>query len=105
FRPVNLVVTAAMSSAQIATALAAAINAVPGLPVTGAASGSTVTVTAKNKGAAGNDNDLRLNYYGAPNNELVPAGLNITVTAMASGATNPTTGLTNALALLASRPY
>jgi len=48
-----------------------------------------VTFTAKNKGAAGNDIDLRLNYLGTAGGEVTPAGLTLTITAMSAGATNP----------------
>ena len=91
------------TSAQIATALAASINATPNLPVTAAASTSTVTLTAINAGPCGNDIDLRVNYLGAPGGEVLPAGLTYTVTAMASGATAPT--LTTALGNLGSMPF
>lgn len=78
------------TAATAATNLAAAINANLDLPVTAAASTGTVTLTARNKGVNGNYIDLQLNFYGQPNNEVTPAGLTIAVTAMASGATNPT---------------
>ncbi|KWN77062.1 phage tail sheath subtilisin-like domain-containing protein [Burkholderia stagnalis] len=96
---VTLSVTSTQTTAQIATALAAAINAVGDLPVTATASTSTVTITAKNKGLAGNDIDIRLNYRGAAGGETTPAGLALTITAMSGGTTNPslTTGLANLL--------
>ncbi len=91
------------TAAQIATALAATINATPDLPVSATAAGSTVTLTALNKGLAGNDIDLRLNYQGVRGGEALPAGLGITITAMANGATNP--NLTTALSNLGSVPF
>ncbi len=88
----------------LATALAAAINAAnPTLPVTAAAATGTVTVTAINKGLAGNDIDLRLNYLGSAGGQVTPTGITATITAMASGATNPT--LTTALGNLADMPF
>lgn len=98
---VSLVCTPTMTVAQLATALTAAINAQTDLPVTAAVDGTTtskVNITAKNKGLAGNDIDIRLNYRGAAGGEVMPAGLAVTITQMTGGATNPT--LTTALASL-----
>ncbi|MDB5822173.1 MAG: Mu tail sheath family protein [Herminiimonas sp.] len=91
------------TAAQIATALAATINATPGLPVTAAASTGTVTLTAVNKGPAGNDIDLRLNYQGSRGGEATATGMTVTITAMASGATAPS--LTTAFLNLSSLPF
>jgi phage tail sheath gpL-like len=99
----QVLVSAAQTTAQIATAIAAAINANAGLPVTAAATTTTVTLTAKNKGACGNDIDLRLNYRGAAGGEATPAGLALTITPMANGATNPT--LDTALAALGDKEF
>lgn len=92
-------VLSSQTTAQIATAIAAAVTATPNLPVTAAAATSTVTFTAINKGPAGNDIDLRVNYLGTAGQEFTPTGLTYTITAMASGATAPslTTGLLNLL--------
>jgi len=102
---VSVPVTAAETVAAIATAVAAAINAVPTMPVTAAASAGTVTLTAVNKGLCGNEIDIRFNYYGTPNGEVTPTGLQSTITAMAGGATNPSTALTTALGNLGSMPF
>lgn len=91
------------TAAQIATALAATINATPNLPVTATAATGTVTLTAINKGPAGNDIDLRLNYQGSRGGEAMPVGLTATITAMASGATAPS--LTTAFGNLSSLPF
>jgi phage tail sheath gpL-like len=96
-------VLSSQTAAQIATALAATINATPNLPVTATAATSTVTLTAINKGPAGNDIDLRLNYQGQRGGEVLPAGLVVAITAMAAGATAPT--LTTALGNLSSLPF
>lgn len=96
-------VLSSQTVSQIATALAATINATPNLPVTAAAATSTVTLTAINRGPAGNDIDLRLNYQGTRGGEVTPAGLVATITAMATGATAPT--LTTALGNLSSLPF
>jgi phage tail sheath gpL-like len=108
---VPVAVTASQATTSIATAVAAAINAITSLPVTASASTSTVTITAVNKGLCGNDIDVRFNYIGPSNNEFTPAGLTYTQTGTASGsgyllaggATNPT--LTTALSNLGSQPF
>ncbi|HHX4055429.1 TPA: phage tail sheath subtilisin-like domain-containing protein [Burkholderia contaminans] len=99
---VPLTVTASQTTANLATALAAAINAAVDLPVTAAVDGVTaskVNITAKNKGLAAGDVDIRLNYLGAANGEATPTGLAVTITAMTGGLVNPslTTGLANLL--------
>jgi phage tail sheath gpL-like len=103
---VTLGLSGAQTAAQIATALAAAVNAINDLPVTAAVDGvdtTKVNLTAKNLGLAGNDIDIRFNYRGAAGGESLPTGYAATITAMASGATNPT--LTTALANLADEPF
>ncbi|WNC90957.1 phage tail sheath subtilisin-like domain-containing protein [Paraburkholderia sp. FT54] len=100
---VTVPVTPAMTTAQIATAVAAAINLIAAMPVTATAATSTVTLTADNKGLAGNDIDIRFNYQGTAGGEFTPTGLTYTITAMASGATNPT--LTTALGNLLDMPF
>ena len=82
-------VSTAEPAADIATGLAALVNSSSNLPVTAEATDATVKFTAKNKGATGNDIDLRLNYLGTAGGEVTPAGLTLTITAMAAGATNP----------------
>jgi phage tail sheath gpL-like len=91
------------TTAQLATALAALINVTPNLPVIATIASSTVTLTAINKGPAGNDIDLRLNYLGSRGGEALPTGLALTVTTMASGATAPT--LTTAFGNLSNLPF
>ncbi len=64
---VSMPVSSAQTLAQLATALAAAINAIADLPVTAAVDGTDATkvdVTAKNAGLSGNDIDIRFNYQG-----------------------------------------
>jgi len=103
---VSLVCTSTMTAANLATALAAQINAQPDLPVTAAVDATTtskVNLTAKNKGLAGNDIDIRLNYYGAQNGESTPAGLVAAITPMAGGLVNPS--LTAALANLGDQLF
>nr|WP_314487626.1 phage tail sheath subtilisin-like domain-containing protein [uncultured Pseudomonas sp.] len=100
---VSLAVTAAETPAEIAAALATLINGSGNLPVTAVATAATVALTAKNKGVTGNEIDLRLNYRGTASGEVVPAGLQLTLTAMKSGATNPVLDAT--LANLGDEPF
>ena len=100
---VSLAVTIAETPAEIAAALAALINGSGNLPVTAVATADTVALTAKNKGVTGNEIDLRLNYRGTSSGEVVPAGLQLTLTAMSSGATNPVLDAT--LANLGDEPF
>ncbi|MGY1490721.1 phage tail sheath subtilisin-like domain-containing protein [Methylobacillus pratensis] len=65
--------------ADLATALAAAINADASLPVTAAAAAAVVTVTARHKGLLGNDIRLQLNYRGSAGGETTPTGLVVTL--------------------------
>ena len=88
---------------QLATALAALVNADVTACVTATSSTGTVTFTAANKGPAGNDIDIRVNYLGTVGGEVAPAGLTWTLTAMANGATTPS--LTTALANLGSTTF
>lgn len=87
----------------IASAIAAAVAANTSLPVSAAAAAGVVTLTALNKGLAGNDIDIRLNYGGSAAGEVTPAGITVALVAMASGATNPV--LTTALANLGDQSY
>jgi phage tail sheath gpL-like len=82
-------VVATQTTSQLATALAASINSTPNMPVTASAAINVVTLTARNKGPAGNEIDIRLNYLGTRGGELTPQGLVASIVAMASGATAP----------------
>jgi phage tail sheath gpL-like len=85
-------VTSGDTDADIATAMAASVNAVTDLPVTAEVNGTNdneVDLTAKWKGATGNDIKLIENYRGSASGEKTPAGVSLTITAMASGATDP----------------
>lgn len=83
---VQVGVSVGATAASVATALAAAINALPDLPVTAAAVGAVVTLTFRHKGTSGNDLDVRTVYY---DGEAVPAGLTAVIVGMSGGATNP----------------
>lgn len=103
---ISLPVTSTMTAAQVATALAAAINAAPNLPVSAAVDGVTtskVNITALNAGLSGNSIDIRVNYYGATSGEALPAGLALTIVQPTGGATNPV--ISTALANIATQAY
>lgn len=82
---VQTAITAGQTTAQVATAIAAAVNADTSLPVTATAALAVVTLTARHKGESGNGIDVRANYY----DEKMAAGLTLTLVAMAAGASNP----------------
>ncbi len=79
--------TAGMTATQVGDAVAAAINADPYRLVDAVNTTGTVALTARNDGTQGNDIRLSHNYYAG---ERLPTGITCTITAMASGATNPT---------------
>jgi len=98
-----LPVLTTQTTAQLATALAALVNADLTSPVTATSSTNTVTFTAVNKGPLGNDIDIRVNYLGVVGGEAIPAGVTYTIVAMANGATAPT--LTTALTNLGAQAF
>ncbi|EIR20470.1 phage tail sheath family protein, partial [Yersinia pestis PY-07] len=92
---VQTTVVATDSVSTIAAALAAAIENQPELPVTVVhtgdmvSEGAVVVLEAKNKGAHGNNIDLRLNYLGNAGGEITPESLVLMITPMAGGAGAP----------------
>ncbi len=95
-----VVVTSGDSVADIATAIAAAINEDLDLPVTASSLVGVVTVTARNDGECGNDYDMRTNYL---DSDETPEGIAIVATALEGGATNPS--LTNLIATMGDTWY
>lgn len=108
---IPVVVTTTMDATSMGDAVEAAINAAIDphsqnlLPVTANNVAGTVTLTAVNKGASGNDIDIRLAYLGTIAGEAVPPGITVKITAMAGGATNPSTLLTRVLTDMSDQPY
>ncbi|RAW96510.1 phage tail sheath subtilisin-like domain-containing protein [Photorhabdus sp. S8-52] len=103
---VQITTVATDKAEQVATALSAAINQKAALPVTATVafdSADTVSITAKNKGAAGNSIDLRLNYRGQAGGEFTPSGMDLKIAQMAGGAGAP--DLKNALGNLKDRSF
>ncbi len=101
--PVHQAVTVGQATTDIAIGLASAVNVNADLPVIASVEADTVTLTAKNKGPAGNEIDLRLNYRGTSGGETAPSGLSVTVTPMAGGAVPP--DLAPAFAALGDQPF
>ena len=79
-------VTAGQTDAQIATAVAAAINDVEDSPVTAAAALGVVTVTAKAGGSVSGDYLVELNYE---QTQELPGGVSIAIVDNDDGATDP----------------
>ena len=110
-REVQVGIPSGTAASAIATAVVAAVSAYidprgMALPVTAAVDGThnyQVDFTARNKGTAGNSIYLGLNFYGSAGGEALPAGVGATVTAMASGATDP--DLAGVAALLGTTAY
>lgn len=76
------------TAASVATKLIAAIQAVPTLSVTAAATATPaeVKLTAKWVGPTGNQIDVRSTHY---TDDVLPAGLTLTIPAMSGGSGNP----------------
>lgn len=92
------------AAATIAAALVTAIAAMPSLPVTAAAAAAAVvTLTAKWKGATGNDITLVPNLRGSAGGEKFPAGVGLNIVAMANGAANP--AVSGAIAAMGDEEY
>lgn len=100
---VQSVVTSGDTATVIAANLLAAIATMTSLPVSEAAAAGVITLTALNKGEAGNGIDLQMNYQGAPGGEFNVPGVTVAIVAMSGGTANPI--LTNGLANLSSVPF
>ncbi|KFK95021.1 MULTISPECIES: phage tail sheath subtilisin-like domain-containing protein [unclassified Serratia (in: enterobacteria)] len=119
---VQVIVAALDSPLVIGASIAAAINALPDLPVraevqtssvvvTGAGvqplepgtSLSIVNITAKNSGQTGNTIPITMNYRGSLGGEQNPDGVNVAITPMAGGAGAP--NLSAAIAAMGDEPF
>lgn len=105
---VRVGVAADDTKADVATAIIAAITAMPTLPVAAVIDGADtakVNLTCKWKGATGNDVDLRVNYRGTYGGEALPLGLTLTFSgAKLSGGTSEPV-FTTAIANLGEEPF
>jgi phage tail sheath gpL-like len=88
-QPVSVSVAQTDVATVIATNLAAAINALVSLPVTAVAASTAVNITCRWAGLTGNDITIIPNFYGVLNGEVLPAGVTLTIVAMASGTGAP----------------
>ena len=83
---VQFAVAVGATATQVATDLAAAINANLDLVVTATAAAAVVTLTARHKGEAFNGLDIRLGYY---QGDIPNDGLAFAITPFSGGAGNP----------------
>lgn len=98
-----LPVSTTSTSAQLATALAALVNADLTCPFTAAAAAAVVTFTADNKGPLGNDYPMAVSFFGLPGGEPLVPGLTATLVQMSGGATTP--AVTNLLANIGDKAF
>ncbi|SFJ67935.1 phage tail sheath C-terminal domain-containing protein [Methylobacterium brachiatum] len=89
---VSVLANGSDTAGQLATKIAAAINAVSMLPVSAAVDGTNpakVNLTCDWKGLTGNDIQLLDCFYGSIGGEVLPAGLVLAYTAMSGGTGSP----------------
>lgn len=84
-KQIRFTAAAAATMTQLATALAAAINADTSLPVTATSAAAVVTLTSRHKGEVGNEIDVRVDTRAQP----LPSGLTATIAAGVAGSGNP----------------
>jgi phage tail sheath gpL-like len=82
-------VAATDSANNVATNLAATINAMGDLPVTALATTNSVALTCKWKGSTGNDITIVPNQAGYNGGQSLPLGMSLTIAPMATGAGAP----------------
>jgi phage tail sheath gpL-like len=95
---VSTAVTSADTATVIATNVVAAMALLPSLPATAVAAGGVITFTSRHKGISAGELDLRVNYLGALNGEVLPSGVTVVFATTTPGTVDPT--LTTALANL-----
>ncbi len=99
-RQVPIGVAADATATQVATAIAAAVNAHADLPYTAGSALGVATLTARHAGVAANSIDVRVNYY---SDDETPAGLTVAIAAGVTGTTDPQ--LSAAIAELGDEPF
>lgn len=97
---VQVAVASGDAATAIATAINTAINARTDLPVTSSVLTNVVTTTARNKGEAGDQIDIRHSYFFG---EKLPAGVGLTVAAGTAGTGNP--DISTAIAAMGSEQF
>jgi len=100
---VSVAIASGDTATQVATKVKTAIDAALDLPVTCARTNAVLTLTCRWKGLTGNDIDIRTNYLRNLGSEALPAGVALTITAMASGAGVP--DLTDAIAAIGDEEF
>lgn len=85
-RRVAVGITAGMTPTEVASAIAAAVNADLDMAVTAGSAVGVVTLTARHKGVEGSGIDVRWNYY---DGERSPAGVTMAIAAGVAGSGNP----------------
>lgn len=88
---------------DMASALAAEINANVDLPVTASVADGVITLKARHKGLCGNDIPLMMNYYGTVGGENLPDGVSVVIAAMSGGTGAP--DLTGAVAAMGDEAF
>ena len=100
---IPVAVTSGMTAANLATAVAAAINADLSLPITAEVNGvdtTQVDTTARHKGEVGNAIDCRVNYN---QGDRLPPGIGVAIVCPENGTTNP--DITPALAAIGDEQF
>lgn len=101
---VQVGVTSGDTAETVAANSVIALGAISALPVTAAASGATITLTAKNTGVTGNDITLGVALLGQMGAQSIPDGLTVTTTNL-SGGTGTQNALASVMASLGDRVY
>lgn len=97
---VTVAVATGDTATEVGDAIAAAVTALPDLPVTAANDAGEVTLTCRHKGTLGNDLQIMQNVY---DGDVTPAGLTSTIAAATAGAGNP--DLTDVFAAIGDAQY
>lgn len=100
---IQVAVSASDTTTGVATKIYNAITAETRSPVTATSAAAVVTVTAKWKGATGNDIKVADSVRGLDGGESLPTGLALTYVAMASGTSSP--DLTGVIANMGDEEY
>lgn len=101
---VQVSVTSGDTAATVAANAVVTLSAIADLPVTAKVAGSTITLTAKNSGATGNDITLGVALLGQMGAQSIPTGLTVTTANLSGGSGTPDT-LATILAGLGNRVY
>lgn len=101
--PIMTVVGAGEGATNVADGIAGNINDLGSLPVQASSANGVLTLTARHKGLAGNDIDIRFAYRGTLGGEQMPYGITAAIAPMSGGTLNPT--LASAVLSLGDMPF